>query len=185
MLKMKGKVISNVRRIQKGLTTKSISMLTVSWWAVKLINIMAYLTFVTALVLLVAIQCTSVNACGRRKRRNDGTPYYLGEMSLPDAKKGKRKRDIIWPWTLTHSMIRFRGNVFEWGINKTYYMNRSPSSSQIWWHRGAKGHSKCLLSDVKSWTKAYGRSNTYHILANNCHMFVNRLAKYLNTNCGR
>jgi hypothetical protein len=32
MLKMKGKVITNVRRIQKRLTTKSISMLTVSWW---------------------------------------------------------------------------------------------------------------------------------------------------------
>ncbi|CAB4007689.1 Hypothetical predicted protein [Paramuricea clavata] len=148
---------------------------------------MTYLTFVTGLAILVAIQCTSVNTCSypQQYKSDTSSPYYLGEMSLSDAIKGKRKRYVIWPWTLTHSMILFRGKVFEWGINYTYYMNRSPSSCQITWHWGAKGFSKCSLSDVESWTRAYGRSNTYDILSNNCHMFVNRLAKYLNTNCGR
>ena len=103
-------------------------------------------------------------------------------MSLSDA-KGKGKRNVIWPWTVSHSMILFRGKVFEWGIGKTYYMGRSPSSCQITWRSNRESYSSCTLSQVENWTRNYGATNTYNLLTNNCHMFVNKLAKYLYDDC--
>ena len=144
---------------------------------------MAYLTSVTALALLVAIQCTCVYTSCSYPR--SGNSYFLGQMRLSDAIKGRGKRNVIFPWTPTHSMILFRGKIFEWGINYSYYMYRNPSSCVITWSWSAKGQSRCSLWDVERWTRAYGRTHTYNILWDNCHMFVNRLAKYLNTNCGR
>ena len=106
--------------------------------------------------------------------------YYVGETPL-----NRRKRMAIFPWTYSHSMIFFRGVVFEWGINDSYYMSRSPSSCQITWRSASESSSKCTLNDAKTWTRDYGRKNTYSWKTNNCHMFVNRLAKYLNDDCGR
>ena len=116
---------------------------------------------------------------------DDYSDYYVGQMSLADAMKGRKKRGVIFPWTLTHSMILFRGKVFEWGINKSYYMSRDPGSCKITWRRRWASFSKCTLNDAVTWTKRYGRRNTYNIVFNNCHMFVNRLSRYLYSDCGR
>ena len=121
---------------------------------------------------------TSIPCIGRYNN------YYVGEMSLFKA-KGKGKRFVIWPWSISHSMLLFRGKVFEWGINRTYYMRRDPSSCYIKWRSRSEGSSRCTLNDAKRWTRKYGRKNTYNLLFNNCHMFVNALANYLKSNCGR
>lgn len=106
-------------------------------------------------------------------------------MNFYDALTTRRKRGVIWRWTFNHSLILFRGKVFEWGINFTYFMNRRPSSCYINWHRGKKGTSRCSLADIEDWTRAYGKKYTYNLLTNNCHVFSNALAKHLDTNCGR
>lgn len=115
--------------------------------------------------------------------------YFLGEMSIPDTILGRNKRNIISPWTFSHSLLLFRGKVFEWGIRSgwrlNYYMDRRPSSCTIKWHWGSKGSSKCSLRDAEKWTREFGRKYRYSLLWNNCHHFVNHLVKYLSTNCGR
>ena len=147
---------------------------------------MGYVTVVGAVALLVVVQYTSVRACyyPTQHQSNSGrnADYYVGEMSLWDA-KGKGKRNVIWPWTISHSMILFRGKVFEWGIDKTYYMKRSPSSCKITWRSKKESFSRCTLRQVERWTRDYGAKNNYNLLTNNCHMFVNRLAKYLYSDC--
>lgn len=81
----------------------------------------------------------------------------------------------------------FRGKIFEWGMGKkkTYKTDRSPSDCSITWDSDSKGTSRCLLSDVDEWVKGYqDLKGEYSVWTNNCHMFVNELVKYLNTNCG-
>ena len=86
--------------------------------------------------------------------------YSVEEISLANAKIGKRKRSLRWPWTVSYSMILFRSRVFEWSIeHKTYYIGRSPHSCQITWRSQKKGPSSCLI--------------------NNCRGLVNKLVKYL------
>ena len=174
---------------------------------------MGYLTVAGVIALLVVIQCTSVSACyyPTQSQSNTGkhiillkslqivgckfryyrrhcpslgkyADYFVGEMSLLDA-KGKGKRAAIWPLTPSHSMILFRGKVFEWGINYSYYMGRSPSSCKITWRSTRESYSRCTLSQVEQWTRDYGANNIYNLAFNNCHMFVNRLAKYLYSDC--
>ena len=111
--------------------------------------------------------------------------YYVGEMRLGDT---RRKRNVIFPWKLKHSMILFRGKVFEWGIMnssglRSYDMTRDPSSCKITWRSNRESYSSCTLSQVENWTRNYGATNTYNLFRNNCHMFVNKLAKYLYDDC--
>ncbi len=111
--------------------------------------------------------------------------YFYGDTSLWGSKKGKRTI-VRNTWRLRHSLLLFRGTIFEWGINRNYDMNRTPRHCAIKWSWGRKGESKCLLSDAKTWTRAYKRRyGKYRLLFNNCHDFVNRLGRYLATNCGR
>ena len=113
--------------------------------------------------------------------------YYYGSTSLWGGKKGKRAI-VRNTWTLRHSLLQFRGKIFEWGLgkSKTYSMTRALGDCKIRWSWGRKGESRCLLSDAENWTRRY-RSNygSYKLLSNNCHHFVNRLGRYLASNCGR
>ena len=116
--------------------------------------------------------------------------YYVGEMGLLEALdgiKGKRKRrSAIYPYTISHSMILFRGKVFEWGAifgYHQYYMRRNPSSCLIRWRPRRESYSSCTLSQVEAWTRRYGATKRYNLFTNNCHMFVNNLAKYLYSDC--
>jgi hypothetical protein len=115
--------------------------------------------------------------------------YFYGQTSLGWwGKKGKRNI-VSNTWTLRHSLLLFRGTIFEWGIKrggvKTYDMGRSLNDCKISW-KGRKGESRCRLSDAQAWTKAYRRKyHGYRLFSNNCHHFVNRLGGYLQTNCGR
>ena len=110
--------------------------------------------------------------------------YFYGTTSLF---KGRKREFSVFQWKLDHSLLMFRGKIFEWGLGdqKTYKMNRDPSQCSISWSSGSKGRSKCLLSDVEDWTEDYPNEyGKYDLLTNNCHFFVNRLVKFLNTNCG-
>ena len=111
-----------------------------------------------------------------------GTQYYYGSTSLF---KGKKR---VFKWSLKHSLILFRGKIFEWGLGrpKTYKMNRSPSDCKIKWTWSSKGSSRCRLSDAETWTRNYRRRyGGYRLFTNNCHYFVNRFMSYLRSNCGR
>ncbi|CAB4003728.1 Hypothetical predicted protein [Paramuricea clavata] len=157
-------------------------------------------------LVVVLIQCTFVESGGWwwRRSRNRRTPvktgckypssdneisgsrseYFYGTTSL---NKDRKREFSVFKWKLDHSLLMFRGKIFEWGMgdSKTYKMNRNPSQCSITWSSGSKGTSKCLLSDVEEWTRNYPKRNgEYHLLKNNCHYFVNRLVRHLNTDCG-
>ena len=114
--------------------------------------------------------------------------YYYGSTSL--SFWGKRGSIVRNTWRLRHSLLQFRGIIFEWGIKrngvKTYDMGRSLSDCKIKWSYSKKGYSRCLSSDAQRWTRAYrGRYGKYRLFSNNCHHYVNKLGRYLATNCGR
>ena len=163
-------------------------------------------TVLVALVLLVIFESTFVQSWWwrrRRRRTNCNYPktrqgnfatssdYFYGDTSLGWwGKKSKRGKIVSNTWRLRHSLLLFRGTIFEWGIKrsgvKTYDMSRSLGDCKISWTYSRKGESRCLLSDAQTWTKAYRRHyGGYKLFSNNCHHFVNRLGTYLKTDCGR
>lgn len=110
--------------------------------------------------------------------------YFYGDASLF---AGRNKRGFrVRTWRFRHSLLLFRGVIFEWGIKRSHYMKRPLTSCNVKWRRNKRGKSRCLLSDVKKWTRAYHRRyGRYRLFRNNSHHFVNRLSKYLDKNCGR
>jgi hypothetical protein len=69
--------------------------------------------------------------------------YFYGDTSLWLFKKIKKlkKRSIVsYTWTLRHSLLIFRGTIFEWGIDDSYYMRRTPRDCDISWSWRRKNH---------------------------------------------
>ena len=124
-------------------------------------------------------------------RYND---YFYGSTKLCLF---RGKRGIVSTTKWAHSLLLFRGKIYEWGSDDYPWptMGRSPSSCDINWRFYRIGTSKCTKSDIDKWNDAYKRSFPYKILwskrygynflFNNCHHYVNRLAAKLKSNCGR
>lgn len=110
--------------------------------------------------------------------------YFYGTTKLFGSSK---KRDIVSnKCLLKHSLLLFRGQIFEWGKSYNGVTNRRPGDCKITWTWTSKEESRCPLSDAKTWAHSYkNKYGKYHLLKNNCHYFVNRLGHYLQTNCGR
>ena len=119
--------------------------------------------------------------------------FYYGSTSL--SKKG-RKRGIPGTRTPRHSLLLFRGTIFEWGIatgaggwwlwkTRSFRIGYNPASCDISWHNHREGESRCTKNEIITWTRQYeGRYGKYSLLDNNCHHFVRHLRSKLNTNCG-
>ncbi|XP_046842781.1 uncharacterized protein LOC124436850 [Xenia sp. Carnegie-2017] len=113
----------------------------------------------------------------------DYNDYFYGSLSLWP---GLKKRDIVKTFRLTHSVLLFRGKVFEWGSEKYKWpeMGRPSSSCKLKWNYEKKGRSRCSLDEIEVWNSQYeAKYSRYRLITNNCHHYVNRLADKLKTNC--
>ncbi|XP_071965668.1 uncharacterized protein [Antedon mediterranea] len=111
--------------------------------------------------------------------------------SLPNPNEDPTKRgpppNPIDELRLTHSMLTFRGKVFEWGvlplspISRNFgWMNRKSESKCISWDVAPRGTSRCSLEEATAWAENYHLvEGSYNLLLNNCHMFVKKMIQFL------
>lgn len=101
------------------------------------------------------------------------------------SSSGRKKRGTS---RVNHSVLLFRGKVYEWGSSEYPWPNlgRNPSSCDIQWNWTPKSWSKCITRDTKQWSDNYkGTYGEYKVISNNCHHYAKRLAAKLFGDCGR
>ena len=109
--------------------------------------------------------------------------YFYGHSSLWNRRS---KRAVISTTRLRHSLLFFRGKIFEWGSKRYPWprLGRPLSSCAINWQFVKKGRSKCTMDEIETWNLHYvSKYGRYRLFSNNCHHFVNRLAFKLSRDC--
>ncbi|XP_033122974.1 uncharacterized protein LOC117121773 [Anneissia japonica] len=124
--------------------------------------------------------------------------FFVGEVEFVDIMCGiainrlrRSPPNPIDEYRPTHSLLRFRGQVFEWGVaplslrfRSRGSMNRDPSSQCITWDNAPRGKSACTLAQAQEWADNYHSTyGSYNLLLNNCHMFVIEMMTFLETGC--
>lgn len=109
--------------------------------------------------------------------------YFYGHTSLWNR---RNKRAMVSTTRLRHSLLLFRGKVFEWGSKRYPWpeLARLPWSCNIKWQFVKKGRSQCSLNEIEIWNLRYViKYGRYRLFSNNCHHYVNRMAYKLRTDC--
>eukprot|EP00058_Branchiostoma_floridae_P023887 XP_002609377.1 hypothetical protein BRAFLDRAFT_86468 [Branchiostoma floridae] len=100
---------------------------------------------------------TSCNNHPRSSNSAGSAPFFHGRSPL--FRRRRRGVRPVFQWSPVHRVLLFRGEVFEWGV-------------------GSK-RAEFFAREYKS------RYGSYRLFSNNCHFFVNRLMRYLDSGCTR
>ncbi|XP_078685912.1 uncharacterized protein LOC144918761 [Branchiostoma floridae x Branchiostoma belcheri] len=133
---------------------------------------------------------TSCYGHPRSSNSAGSVPFFHGTTRLSRRRRGV---DTVWQWSLSHRVLLFRGEVFEWGVGASRWADkvawegrRCPSDCAVTWTKSPAGYSSCTRAKAELFTRQYkSRYGSYNLYTNNCHYFVNRLMKYLDSGCTR
>ncbi|XP_019643505.1 PREDICTED: uncharacterized protein LOC109484604 [Branchiostoma belcheri] len=130
---------------------------------------------------------TSCYGHPRSSNSAGSAPFFHGRTRL--FRRRRRGVDTVFQWSPSHRVLLFRGEVFEWGVGakmRWWEGLRCPSDCAVKWKRSPAGYSTCTRAQAELFSRQYKSCyGSYRLFTNNCHYFVNRLMKYLDSGCTR
>ncbi|XP_035685006.1 uncharacterized protein LOC118421667 [Branchiostoma floridae] len=130
---------------------------------------------------------TSCNNHPRSSNSAGSAPFLHGRSPL--FRRRRRGVRPVFQWSPVHRVLLFRGEVFEWGVGskkESWEGLRCPSDCAVTWRKSAAGYSTCTREQAEFFAREYkSRYGSYRLFTNNCHFFVNRLMRYLDSGCTR
>ncbi|XP_035685003.1 uncharacterized protein LOC118421666 [Branchiostoma floridae] len=130
---------------------------------------------------------TSCNNHPHSSNSAGSAPFFHGTSPL--SRRRRRAVSEVFQWSIVHRVLLFRGEVFEWGVGskrESWEGRRCPSDCVVSWTKSAAGYSTCTREQAEFFAREYkSRYGSYDLFSNNCHIFVNRLMRYLDSGCNK